>query len=686
MVFLSLTNGGAAAYNALVAEGKASEFMGLYKDELTSIHRAFSTHPNHAQRFKARRAYRIKQKKDFNHEASYMNTAMCDFENQILMNLWEFMGKPINSVLCFDGIMLLKNVKVDLKSCENYILKTLNIRISLKFKTMDEGFEIKSEPSDHLEMKLLTSDMMDEDFAEFFVAKYNGWVQIRGDSDIYQFQTGRHIWTRGSEDLLYEFLGHTMYHDLREVLDRRFKNIELAGRHAAICKTLSQTLRRWSHRTGIVKCILPKIAKNHDIFDQKPHLIGFNNGIFDLLTEEFRQGEPADLVSKSCGYDYSLPNIEKKAHLMGFISQIMPVENEKDFLLRALSTTLYGQVVQNFFILTGEGSNGKDTLVSKLLKFTLGTDYFEYSNTCILTEKRKGALSQELANLNKKRAAVWNEPPRASILQGGPIKELTGASEINARALYSKNTSTQLMESCFMLCNDIPRIDNVDGGVARRMVVIPFRSLFKTEEEIKAMSNTDNVYPVDRYFDSDEFRNEYKMTLFHILYDYFKVWRDDKFLFKRIPKTIKDLSARYLQDSDDFISWFNEVYEKSENTDDYIQIKEIFSAFKDSDLYNNLTKREKRLMTRKNMIEQVRKHPTLRGYYKNSLQPIINNRRKLIRHALKGFRLKPLEGESDDEEQPQPPQMDRYPIRLNGNKAGETPEEIVDRLLNHGNH
>ena len=185
---------------------------------------------------------------------------------------------------------------------------------------------------------------------------------------------------------------------------------------------------------------------------------------------------------------------------------------------------------------------------------------------------------------------MWNEPPKQSILQGGPIKELTGSSEINARGLYSKNTATQLMETCFMLCNDIPRIDNVDGGVARRVVVIPFRSLFKKPEDIAKMTNTENVYEEDRYFDSDNFRNDYKMTLFHILVEYFNKWKADNYLFKNLPKSIMTLSGQYLQDSDNFISWFNELYEETDSKTDFIQLKDVFSAFKYSDLYDNLTK------------------------------------------------------------------------------------------------
>ena len=87
---------------------------------------------------------------------------------------------------------------------------------------------------------------------------------------------------------------------------------------------------------------------------------------------------------------------------------------------------------------------------------------------------------------------------------------------MNARGLHSTNTETKIEMTPFLLCNDIPRVDSVDGGLSRRLFVVPFRSLFKSQEEIDNMVNTTNVYLKNGDYESTEFRNEYKPTLFHI--------------------------------------------------------------------------------------------------------------------------------------------------------------------------
>ena len=506
--------------------------------------------------------------------------------------------------------------------------------------------EVEAEVSvdDLLELKLLRGDHTDEDYAELFMAKYPDQF-ILHDNSVYQFK--QHTWREcANDDVLYNFLGTSVYSELRRVLDATYRDIEDAEKHAKIAKRLT-ILRNRKTRAGIVASIKAKIHVSEEPFDLKPTLVGFNNGVYDLEAHEFREGKWDDYVSKSVGYDYAEVSDEQTAELMGFIDKIMPHEDERDCLLRGLASGLHGKTLQNLFILTGEGGNGKDTLVSKLYRDTVGRAYYEYSTTSILTEKKKGSLSQEVANLHKRRAVVWSEPAKQSVLQGSMIKELTGGDQVNACGLYSKNTTTLTMFSGFMLCNDIPRVDSVDGGLARRLLVVPFRSLFKTPEEIAKLSNTENVYEALSYYDSQPFRDAFRLTFFHVLSRYYLEFKRDGYLMKRIPKTISDLSAQYLADSDDFMGWFNDVFEGAEG--EYVQLKDVWQHFKASDLYMNMSKAEKRVMNKKRMIENVMKKPALRSAFKDRHQAVLNGRQKNARNVLMGYRLK-VEQVSDDDD------------------------------------
>ena len=501
------------------------------------------------------------------------------------------------------------------------------------------------------EIKLFNTPLglpMDEDFSEYFISRYpNQFIMV--DDHLYQFKDGAHTWVKlQNSDAIFQMLGDTIYRRLRNCLNRVFNGLEDAVKHAQGTKKLL-ILRSWGGRHGIVKSIEAAVRVDKSPFDNKPHLFGFKNGIYDLKQMEFRAGTSEDMVSQIADYNYEPRNETKRNKLMAIINQIMPMPDERDFLLRGMSSGLFGRTLQNMFILTGEGGNGKDMLISKLYRDCVGRDHYEYSNTTILTEKRKSDLCQGIANMHKKRVVVWSEPPKNSVLQGAVIKEITGVDQVNARGLYSTNTTTKIELTAFLLCNDIPRVDSVDGGLARRLFVVPFRSLFKDADEIETMANKSNVYLKNGDYESTEFREENQLTLFHILLEHFPKFQADKYMMTGVPKSIKDLSCKYLQDSDEFMSWFNEFYEKTDEAQAYIRTVDVYTQYKLSDLYNNLNRGEKRATNKKTMIDIICKNSKLRTSWSDRYQPTINGIKKSIDSVLVGYRIRPDEVDETEE-------------------------------------
>lgn len=499
------------------------------------------------------------------------------------------------------------------------------------------------------ELKLLRGDHTDDDYMEYVVSKYPGTF-VMTPFRMYQF-TEKHIWEStdlGEKKLLFNFLGETVYKDLRRVLDSTYSDISDAKEHADIAKKLLR-LRSTAGKKQIIEAIESKIKIDDDPFDKNPNLFGFTNGIYDLEAGIFRDGRREDMVSQFADYAYEKPNQAKKAEVMQFITQIMPREDEREFLLRAMASGLYNKTVQNFFVLTGSGGNGKDALVGKLYKDTLGKRHFETSTTTNLTEKRKGELSQSIANMHRKRVVIWQEPGKHSALQSATIKEITGGEYISARGIYQKSTDVEIHASCFMLCNDIPKLDSVDGGIQRRMLVIPFRSLFRSKEEIAKMINPENVYEVDNKYNEADYRNASRTTLFHILLDHYDKFKKDGHLIKDVPQSIQDQSSSYIQDSDEFLTWFNDQYEKTEDRTAVIQAKTVYADYKNSDLYLNLSKAAKRTTTLKSTISEIEKRPELRINYMERYAPTIDGKRKEFRNALIGYKIKEDQAESDEE-------------------------------------
>ena len=148
-VYLALTNGGVKDYQESdnIKEKDIHDIETLnddltrYKNEMIRLHRLFSQLDSKG--FEKVKEKRKKAKKDYNHEAGYMNTLLCDMENTLLMEMWKFFGNPKNTVLCFDGIMLKNDKEYDINGCQEYIVKKYNMPLfKLSVKPMTEFIDM----------------------------------------------------------------------------------------------------------------------------------------------------------------------------------------------------------------------------------------------------------------------------------------------------------------------------------------------------------------------------------------------------------------------------------------------------------------------------------------------------------------------------------------------------------------
>lgn len=151
-VYLALTNGGVKDYmdTDLVVDGSEKDIHDIetvgddltrYKAEMIRLHRQFSM-INPEEFSKVRDKRRI-AKRDFNHEASYMNTLLCDMENQLLQEMYRYFGSPSDAVMCFDGIMLRNDVEYNMVGCQKHIINKFDMPLfKLDVKGMTEGFDM----------------------------------------------------------------------------------------------------------------------------------------------------------------------------------------------------------------------------------------------------------------------------------------------------------------------------------------------------------------------------------------------------------------------------------------------------------------------------------------------------------------------------------------------------------------
>jgi phage/plasmid-associated DNA primase len=162
--------------------------------------------------------------------------------------------------------------------------------------------------------------------------------------------------------------------------------------------------------------------------DSNVHLIGFNNGIYDLEKMELRDGRPDDYVSFCTGIDKIDFTIENEywEPLNIFLSSTITDNEVRNYFLTYLSSCLSGEVrEQKLRVWTGSGGNGK-SIINKLFQLAFG-EYCINLPITLLTQKRanSNAPTPEIVQTKGKRFAYLDEPNEEDKMNVGLMKNYT---------------------------------------------------------------------------------------------------------------------------------------------------------------------------------------------------------------------------------------------------------------------
>ena len=323
----------------------------------------------------------------------------------------------------------------------------------------------------------------------------------------------------------------------------------------------------------------PNFLKN---LDENVYLVCFENGIYDLEADNFRDGCPDDYISLCTGYkyiDYD-ENDEISKDINDFLKKIQPDKVMREYLMTLLSTCLSGSISEeSFYVFTGSGANGKSKLM-ELLKYTLG-DLFKPMDIRLLTEKRasSSSASPELADKKGIRACPFDEPKATDNINTGFMKIFTGGDTITARALFKEPIYFKPQFKPFLLCNHLPNINSDDDGTWRRLKVIPFLSKFiKQSEATKNMKK--NGLGKDQFWADSRLSEklpEWKQIFMGMLIKYYRRYRKNGLIH---PKLVTQHTAEYRKRCDVFQDFIGDYLEKSEEVKDSISIMNLHDGMR----------------------------------------------------------------------------------------------------------
>jgi len=325
---------------------------------------------------------------------------------------------------------------------------------------------------------------------------------------------------------------------------------------------------------------------NEKLNDQK-HLIGFENGIYDLNNSIFRGGLPSDYVSLSTGItlpvvtsdlpiniddlieeskcidDYDVLNYA----LDDFLEKVFPIEEVREYTMRFLSSCLSGEIrEEKFYFWTGSGGNGKSKLI-ELIDFTLG-DYSRSMDVSFLTTKRgsSSSASPELENIKSARFVYMSEPEKNDLIYVGKLKQMTGGDKMTTRALFKGTTQFKPQFKIALMCNDLPQLGGNDGGIWRRIEVVKYISKFTDNE--RHVDHKRNQYLADNQLTS-------KLEKWNLLF-MLKLLQKYMIYDKEgtcPPNQVKEETKQYQASNDIFMNWFEDCLVE---TDEFCAFDELY--------------------------------------------------------------------------------------------------------------
>jgi phage/plasmid-associated DNA primase len=181
------------------------------------------------------------------------------------------------------------------------------------------------------------------------------------------------------------------------------------------------------------------------------------------------------------------------------------------------------------------------------------------------------------------------EPDEQIALNTGLMKEISSGEKMYARDLFESGSEFEVLAKFHLACNEKPKVNTVDGGTWRRMVVINFISKFVINPSAL------NEFPLDESIqfsvNTTEWATPFLNYLVHVL-------REGQGLRKLIaPEEVLGYTNAYRTENDAIAKFITDKIVPCENGEpiDKAYLRRVFKEWKDDDnrglLFADLEKR-----------------------------------------------------------------------------------------------
>lgn len=274
-------------------------------------------------------------------------------------------------------------------------------------------------------------------------------------------------WARDETMKVEDWAGEILARASGEVLRRPDFNANKADR-------LAERLASNGARSAVVNYARAdrRVAVAAEEFDADPWILNTPGGVVDLTSGTMRERVPGEALMACTA---ATPNFSRRPmRWLEFLNEATGGDRAMiDFLQVWSGYMLTGQTIeQKFAFLYGPGGNGKSVFVNTVAA-VMGS-YAGKSAMETFTASHNDRHPTELARLRGLRAVYASETADGKRWNESRIKEITGGEPVTARFMHKDEFSYTPIFKLMFMGNTRPELRNVDEGIKRRLLLVPF--------------------------------------------------------------------------------------------------------------------------------------------------------------------------------------------------------------------
>lgn len=428
-------------------------------------------------------------------------------------------------------------------------------------------------------------EMNKTDTANYYYNLMKDDIKIIGDKqDVYYFDKNSKLWLCKTKEVYNGYIadylndvGKSLIKSYRKII-KNSDNYDIKE-NAKLMKDIDKRCGEFDQTAYINDIINRSTGKLQDnqfvtkLNSNADHLPIKNGKKIDLTTGEITDRTRNDYFSFECQVELT----KETKHADKFFKQVMPNEENREYLRKILGYSLTGNMdARCFFIWYGDGSNGK-SVIMKLLKCILRQSYHQCSKGIFMKgsqEKVDGPSPDKIALIGV-RCATYSEGETADAIDINEsfLKMVSGKDEINARALFRAPLTFFPFCKLNLLTNYKPDL-NGDKSMKERLRYIFLDSSFVDNPD----KNKPNEFKRDDDF-VDSLCEEYLSEVFTWIVkgsiEYYKT--------RSIipPKEFQDRTNEFFNLQDSVTSFTDQKIEITDNSKDYVKRGMLFELYQD---------------------------------------------------------------------------------------------------------